>query len=136
MALTHLVLIAACLSILLPVLWTARSSFATKRVVYDPGNLFFSPTLENYTTIFRDDAFLKYFWNSLWNTGPFGRVNLTLPAYLPPGTVFNSSSTPSSLRLATSSAVSFSRYSRARCCSSAATSSSKPSIEARPSIST
>ncbi len=66
MALTHLVLIAACLSILLPVLWTARSSFATKRVVYDPGNIFFSPTLENYTTIFRDDAFLKYFWNSLW----------------------------------------------------------------------
>ncbi|MEZ4563114.1 MAG: carbohydrate ABC transporter permease [Thermomicrobiales bacterium] len=66
MALTHLVLIAACLSILLPVLWTARSSFATKRVVYDPGNIFFSPTLENYTKIFRDDAFLKYFWNSLW----------------------------------------------------------------------
>jgi multiple sugar transport system permease protein len=66
MALTHLVLIAACLSILLPVLWTARSSFATKRVVYDPGNIFFAPTLENYTTIFRDDAFLKYFWNSLW----------------------------------------------------------------------
>jgi multiple sugar transport system permease protein len=66
MVLTHLVLIVACLSILLPVLWTARSSFATKRVVYDPGNIFFAPTLENYTTIFREEAFFKYFWNSLW----------------------------------------------------------------------
>jgi hypothetical protein len=35
------------------------------------------------------DGTLPDFWNSLWNTGPFGRTNLTLPAYLPPGTVFN-----------------------------------------------
>lgn len=64
--LTHLVLIAACLSILLPVLWTLRTSFANRRIAYDPATLLFVPTLDNYTKIFATEAFLKYFWNSLW----------------------------------------------------------------------
>src|SRR5215212_8042610 len=65
-ALTHLVLIAACLTILLPILWTARTSFASRRIAYDPATLFFSPTLDNYAKIFAEETFLKYFWNSLW----------------------------------------------------------------------
>jgi multiple sugar transport system permease protein len=65
-ALTHLVLIAACLAILLPVLWTVRTSLGTRRIAYDPATLVFTPTLENYATIFVDEPFLKYFWNSLW----------------------------------------------------------------------
>jgi multiple sugar transport system permease protein len=65
-AATHLILVVACLTILLPVLWTARTSFANRRIAYDPGTLLFAPTLENYAKIFGKDAFLKYFWNSLW----------------------------------------------------------------------
>jgi multiple sugar transport system permease protein len=65
-ALTHLVLIAACLAILLPVLWTVRTSLGNRRIAYDPATLVFTPTLENYATIFVDEPFLKYFWNSLW----------------------------------------------------------------------
>jgi multiple sugar transport system permease protein len=65
-AVTHVVLIAACLSILLPVLWTARTSFANRRIAYDPATLLFTPTLENYAKIFVEEPFLKYFWNSLW----------------------------------------------------------------------
>jgi multiple sugar transport system permease protein len=66
MVLTHFVLIAACLAILLPVLWTLRTSFANRRIAYDPSTLLFVPTLDNYGKIFATDAFLKYFWNSLW----------------------------------------------------------------------
>src|ERR1700738_5198595 len=53
-----------------------------------------------------------------------------------PGTVFRASSTPSSLRLFSSSLSSCSRYSRARLCSSLAGSSSKPSIPASSLMST
>ncbi len=66
MMLTHLVLIAACLSILLPVLWTLRTSFANRRIAYDPATLLFVPTFDNYIKIFATETFLKYFWNSLW----------------------------------------------------------------------
>jgi multiple sugar transport system permease protein len=66
MALTHLILTVACLTILLPVLWTARTSLANRRIAYDPATLLFTPTLDNYAKIFVVDAFLKYFWNSLW----------------------------------------------------------------------
>jgi multiple sugar transport system permease protein len=65
-ALSHLILIVACLTILLPILWTARSSLANKRLAYDPGTLVFVPTLDNYAAIFVEQPFLKYFWNSLW----------------------------------------------------------------------
>nr|MBA3449708.1 hypothetical protein [Chloroflexia bacterium] len=60
-ALTHIVLIAACLAILLPILWTARTSFATRRIAYDPATLLFAPTLDNYAKIFVEETFLKYF---------------------------------------------------------------------------
>jgi multiple sugar transport system permease protein len=56
----------ASLSILLPILWTLRTSFANRRIAYDPGTLLFVPTLDNYVKIFATEPFLKYFWNSLW----------------------------------------------------------------------
>lgn len=63
---THLVLIAACLTILLPVLWTMRTSFANRALAYQPATLLFRPTLDNYAAIFVEEPFLKFFWNSLW----------------------------------------------------------------------
>lgn len=41
-AATHPVLIAACLAILLPVLWTLRTSFANRRIAYDSAALVFT----------------------------------------------------------------------------------------------
>jgi multiple sugar transport system permease protein len=66
MAATHVVLIVACLTILLPVIWTARTSLTGGNLAYDPGTIFFTPTFENYAKIFGTDKFQKYFWNSLW----------------------------------------------------------------------
>jgi multiple sugar transport system permease protein len=64
--LTHLILTVACLTILLPVAWTARSSFAPEAYAYRPADMSFSPTLDNYRTIFVDQQFQRYLWNSLW----------------------------------------------------------------------
>lgn len=63
---SHLVLIAACLTILLPVLWTMRTSFANRSLAYQPATLLFRPTLDNYAAIFVEEPFLRFFWNSLW----------------------------------------------------------------------
>ena len=63
---SHFVLIAACLSILLPVLWTVRTSVANRNLAYQPDVLLFRPTLENYAKVFVDEPFLRYAWNSLW----------------------------------------------------------------------
>lgn len=63
---THVILSLASLSILFPVLWTARTSFATKDLAYRPAEFWFAPTLANYRQIFVDDTFLTYLWNSLW----------------------------------------------------------------------
>lgn len=64
MAMSHLVLIAACLAILLPVLWTARTSVATRALAYDPATILFAPTFEHYVKVFVDEDFLAYFRNS------------------------------------------------------------------------
>lgn len=64
--LTHIVLIVACLSILLPVLWTARSSLAPDAYAYRPADMSFTPTLDNYREIFVEQSFQHYLWNSLW----------------------------------------------------------------------
>jgi multiple sugar transport system permease protein len=66
MAASHVILIVACLAILLPVVWTARTSLTSRNLAYDPGTIIFQPTLENYAKIFGHDNFQKYFWNSLW----------------------------------------------------------------------
>jgi multiple sugar transport system permease protein len=66
LALTHGILVVACLTILLPILWTIRTSFANRLIAYDPATLLFAPTLDNYRKLFLQEPFLKYFWNSLW----------------------------------------------------------------------
>ncbi len=63
---THLILSVASLTILLPVLWTARTSFGSPDLAYRPGDLWFSPTFDNYRKIFVDQRFQNYLWNSLW----------------------------------------------------------------------
>jgi multiple sugar transport system permease protein len=63
---THLILTTASLTILIPVLWTARTSFGSRDLAYKPGDFWFSPTLGNYRKIFVDQKFQNYLWNSLW----------------------------------------------------------------------
>lgn len=63
---THLVLIVASLSILLPVLWTLRSSFASNDMAYRPADFSFTPTLNNYRQIFVEQGFQHNLWNSFW----------------------------------------------------------------------
>jgi multiple sugar transport system permease protein len=64
--LTHAVLIVACLTILLPVLWTARTSFTSGDLAYRPEVMRFDPTLDNYRQILGELEFQKYMWNSFW----------------------------------------------------------------------
>lgn len=64
--LTHVILIIASLSILLPVLWTARTSFTTGDLAYRPAVMRFDPTLDNYRQILQEEDFTRYMWNSLW----------------------------------------------------------------------
>ncbi len=62
----HLILIIASLIILLPLLWTLRTSFVHKVLAYtSPPPLLFTPTLDNYVTIFQEEPFLLFFTNSL-----------------------------------------------------------------------
>lgn len=63
---THLILSLASLTILLPILWTIRTSFATRDLAYKPGVFRFAPTLINYRKIFVDQKFQHNLWNSLW----------------------------------------------------------------------
>ncbi len=65
-AATHLVLIVACLTILLPVLWTFRSSLASNDMAYRPADFSFTPTLNNYRQLFIDLNFQHNLWNSFW----------------------------------------------------------------------
>lgn len=63
---SHLILTAASLVILLPILWVMRTSFANRLIAYKiPPVWFFTPTLENYRIIFEKYPFQKYFYNSL-----------------------------------------------------------------------
>ena len=63
---THAVLIVACLSILMPVLWTFRSSLASNDMAYRPADFSFAPTLNNYRQIFIELDFQHNLWNSFW----------------------------------------------------------------------
>jgi multiple sugar transport system permease protein len=63
---THVILTLASLTILLPIMWTIRTSFATKDLAYRPGVFRFAPTLANYRKIFVEQEFHHYLWNSLW----------------------------------------------------------------------
>ncbi len=63
---THFVLILASLTILLPVLWTFRSSLASNDMAYRPADFSFTPTLNNYRQLFVEQNFQHNLWNSLW----------------------------------------------------------------------
>lgn len=63
---THAVLILASLTILLPVLWTFRSSLASNDMAYRPADFSFSPTLNNYRQLFVEQHFQHNLWNSFW----------------------------------------------------------------------
>ena len=63
---THLVLILASLTILLPVLWTFRSSLASNDMAYRPADFSFTPTLNNYRQLFVEQDFQHNLWNSFW----------------------------------------------------------------------
>jgi multiple sugar transport system permease protein len=77
-AASHAVLIAASLSILLPVAWTLRTSLANRSLAYQPATMLFRPTLDNYAAIFVEDAFLVFFWNSLWIAAGSALASLAL----------------------------------------------------------
>jgi multiple sugar transport system permease protein len=76
--LTHVVLAGASLTILLPVLWTFRSSLASNDLAYRPADLTFSPSLENYRQIFGKQNFQHNLWNSLWISTASALVCLAL----------------------------------------------------------
>jgi multiple sugar transport system permease protein len=62
----HAVLIAACMTVLLPLIWILRTSFAHRVIAYKiPPEWFFSPTWENYLIIFKNHPFHLFFVNSL-----------------------------------------------------------------------
>lgn len=63
---THLILIIASLTILLPVLWTFRSSLASNDMAYRPADFSFTPTLNNYRQLFVEQNFQHNLWNSFW----------------------------------------------------------------------
>jgi multiple sugar transport system permease protein len=63
---THIALMVASLSILLPVLWTFRTSFASNDLAYRPADFSFTPTLNNYRQIFLEQDFQHNLWNSFW----------------------------------------------------------------------
>jgi multiple sugar transport system permease protein len=54
------------LTILLPVLWTARTSFTSGDLAYRPAVMRFDPTLDNYRQILQEQDFTRYLWNSIW----------------------------------------------------------------------
>lgn len=63
---THLFLIIFSLLILLPVLWTLRTSFAPEVVAYEiPPRLVYTPTVKHYVELFRVNQFQLFFRNSL-----------------------------------------------------------------------
>jgi multiple sugar transport system permease protein len=62
----HAILIFACLVILLPLLWTLRTSFVHRVLAYRiPPKWLFTPTLDNYRIVFREEPFPLFFMNSL-----------------------------------------------------------------------
>ncbi len=66
LAVLYFVLIIACLLVLLPLLWTLRTSFVHRVLAYKiPPDWFFTPTLDNYRVILNEHPFPLFFANSL-----------------------------------------------------------------------
>ncbi len=67
---SHFLLILSSLAILLPILWVIRTSLANRLIAYKiPPVWFFTPTFDNYLTIFDKYPFQQYFVNSLVISG-------------------------------------------------------------------
>jgi len=65
-AATHFVLIIFSLIILLPIIWTIRTSLAIDVVACEiPPRLFFKPTFDNYIELFRKNHYDRFFLNSI-----------------------------------------------------------------------
>lgn len=66
LVLSYIVLTIAALGILLPILWVVRTSLANRLIAYKiPPVWIFTPTFDNYLTIFDKYPFQDYLWNSL-----------------------------------------------------------------------
>lgn len=64
--LANILLIMASLSILLPILWVIRTSLANRLIAYKiPPVWIFTPTFDNFLTIFEKYPFQDYFLNSV-----------------------------------------------------------------------
>ncbi|CAG0943001.1 Trehalose transport system permease protein SugB [Anaerolineae bacterium] len=51
---------------LLPLLWMLLNAFKTPlQIIKLPPDLIFTPTLDNFINVFRDQNFLQYIWNSI-----------------------------------------------------------------------
>ena len=62
----HATLTAACLIVVLPLLWILRTSLVHRVLAYQiPPRWFFKPTLDNYAVIFKEEPFGLFFANSL-----------------------------------------------------------------------
>ena len=60
-------LIVIVLTFLAPLVWMVLSSLKTNVDIYDPTAAFiFSPTLQNYETVFGQASYLQYIFNSFW----------------------------------------------------------------------
>ncbi len=66
LTISNIILIFASLAILLPILWVIRTSLANRLIAYKiPPVWFFTPTFDNYLTIFDKYPFQNYALNSL-----------------------------------------------------------------------
>lgn len=62
----NIILIFASLTVLLPILWVVRTSIANRLIAYKiPPVWIFTPTFDNFKTIFETYPFQDYFVNSL-----------------------------------------------------------------------
>ena len=58
-------LVLVCCFIILPFLWMIMVSLRNRVDIFNPGNLFITPTIKNYVTIIENNNILKYFMNSI-----------------------------------------------------------------------
>jgi multiple sugar transport system permease protein len=60
-------LILIVLTFLAPLVWMVLSSLKTNVDIYNPASAFiFTPTLDNYETVFGQASYLQYIFNSFW----------------------------------------------------------------------
>jgi len=79
LTISNIILIFASLAILLPILWVIRTSLANRLIAYKiPPVWFFTPTFDNYLTIFDKYPFQNYALNSLLISGAASIVALLI----------------------------------------------------------